>query len=247
MDSKAWNSEGVDLTLEELGTLNEALNEVLPGILHAMIAGGLIDPKRVSDREYLWSVVKKNLAEQLENVGIIFELDKEFLAAAKAAILSSQPAAAVVLLSTVIEHKLNTYHRLVLESKGLSNRDVTEIISRNSFADKLGWLMSLAGTANLPQQLTTRINTLIELRDCIVHYKARPSSSLDTDESSWHGLHGIRGRLNQLDLRGYITLIEEMDQLLEARLEEQDPYWRLAKETCIVMLGPQLSQSANQT
>lgn len=64
MNSKIWNGEGVDLTLGELGSLKEALNEVLPGILYAMIAEGLIDPKRVSDRTYLWSVVKEHLTDQ---------------------------------------------------------------------------------------------------------------------------------------------------------------------------------------
>jgi hypothetical protein len=112
VDSKTWNSEGLDLTLEESETLKEALKDILPGILRAMMAAGLIDPKRVSDRRYLWSVVKNHLAEQLDNVGIIFERDKEFLAAAKTATKHRQPAAAVVLLATLIEHKLNTHHRI---------------------------------------------------------------------------------------------------------------------------------------
>ena len=246
MNSRTRRTEAVDLTPEELGTLKEALGEVLPGILHDMIGRGLIDRDRLSDRAYLWSVVKKDLAELMGNVGVVFELDQEFLDAAKTAMDRRRPAAAVVLLATVIEHKLNTFHRLVLESKGLSYEEVTEIISRNSVPDKLGWLMTLTGSGALPEPMTTRINTLIELRDRIVHYKARPSSTLDAEDTSWHGMHGIKDLLKRLETRSYLALVEEMDQLLETRLEEQDPVWKLAKEMSVAMLSPQPSESAGQ-
>jgi hypothetical protein len=131
VDSKTRNSEGLGLTLEESETLKEALNQVLPGIIHAMLAGGLIDPERVSDRRYLWSVVKNHLAEQLDNVGIIFELDKEFLAAAKTATKHRQPdgRATVVKVHEIGESEvvLETTH-FVADKKLTFDVELVEIV-----------------------------------------------------------------------------------------------------------------------
>ena len=91
-------------------------------VLREMFSRGLIAPERVNDPDYLWPVILKNFDEIVPDVEMATAIHDSFLDVAEFAIDADEPAVAVVLVATAIEHILNIYYRDFLAGRSTFNR-----------------------------------------------------------------------------------------------------------------------------
>ena len=112
---------------------------------------------------------------------MIPQIHNEFIEQAKNAVTSGRMKVAIILISTTIEHLLNIYYRQLLLFKELSPETITDIIRRTNVESKIGWLNSLTGQFEIPQDIGKQIKELFELRNAIVHYKAFTPCDVDDE------------------------------------------------------------------
>jgi len=188
--------------IEDVGDdLIESFRVVLQAVLPAMICNlledGTLDSARVSDRDYVWAVLQKEVHSLLEVMGdvggsITHDIDRS----ARDLLGANKHEAAVILFATAIEHRLNIFYRLSLAFSGLSDEQITEIIRTTNLNAKTGWLLFLVAKYELKEDLRKQLVELIELRNQLVHFKAVPSKNLDDQMSGSHNV--VKERIGNL-------------------------------------------------
>ena len=91
----------------------------LSTFIHYLLDSELIERKKLSDPEYVWRAIAKNLSGIENDVGVIVRLDEQFIVAAKDAIEKDRLEVAIVLLAVSVEHRVNDFFRATLETQGI--------------------------------------------------------------------------------------------------------------------------------
>jgi hypothetical protein len=138
--------------------------KVMPVLIYNLLQAGKLDRSRLSDRQYVWSVALGSDDEDIEKGRTI--IDKRFIEYAEKAIAAQDLEVAVVLIATVIEHRLNRFYVQALEMS-LSDSTISEIL-RNSIHAKLEWLMSLVSPRPIPEdrRCALQVRTIRSCRPC---------------------------------------------------------------------------------
>jgi len=193
-------------------------------VLREMVSRGLIDPGRIDEPEYLWPTILTHHNEIVPDIEMQVAIHDYFLDVAKYAIDTEQPAVAVVLVATAIEHILNLHYRDLLTRKGLDEKEIKAVIRGCSMEAKTGWLMALVGLPPLANDLKKRIARVVELRNCVVHYKAQPTR-LGAFEGGWDRL---KQRLDELDYDDLLDLPDDLEDVMSCALINTDRDLQLA-------------------
>ena len=154
-------------------------------------------------------------------------IHEDFAESAEDAIAADRPEVAVVLVATAVEHILNEFYREVLAPR-LSDEVITEVL-RSKLHVKLGWLMTLAVGRSIPSGLGNRIKRLADLRNAFVHHKCVPFKLGNPVGESYY--HRLVKQVRDLGLESLHSIPRDLQNELEAILEEVDSDYQLAKET----------------
>jgi hypothetical protein len=160
--------------------------------------------------------------------GVGLRLDGNFLKNAKYAVENDDREVAIVLISTVIEHRLNMCVNDMLEDKGLSADDAEKAIGNRNIDDKIGWLMKILGN-EFPDGIKRQILKITNLRNAIVHFK--PRRWLTSINSRTENQQVIQ----KLDFDEVFRCVDELESTLESFRENSDPNYALAKKLSNVM------------
>lgn len=195
-----------------------------PSMVQFLLAEGKLDRDRLSDIEYVKSVILDNLDDLInEETETIVRRRGVFIQAARDTFATGNPAAAIILVVTEIEHSLNSFYRTILSPR-LPDDMITEVLRTNNTYAKISWLMLLASGREIPVQLKTRIDRLAEVRNAIVHYKFRPQS---IEDDWWRfPLQEFDG----VDIEKLISIADELDETLERICEETLSDYELCKQ-----------------
>ena len=187
---------------------------MLPTLVRNLIIAGMLDTNKLSDKEYIWSVIREH-PEFVNNFGVSIRIEDSFLQSARDAIALDRPEVAIVLLATFIEHKLNIFYRdTYYETKSdLDNNEITNIIRRNNIYQKTGSLFSNVLQRKTDSDLQKSILRVADLRNQVVHYKVEPSESLDDENTGSH--NKILKELENLDFDEIFETIERLSDVLE--------------------------------
>jgi hypothetical protein len=208
-----------------------ALRTFAPAIFLEMLNRHLIDPARKSDSAYLWQVFMSD-DSILPDVQMRTSIHEGFITMAELAVDNDEQLVAIVLLATAVEHILNLYFGERLVRQGLSKKDVALIIRNLNTEAKMGWLNSLIGPLEIPDDLKKRLLALMELRNAIVHYKGLLMKIDEETSYDW-----IRSRLEQTNFDEVIADIQELETAAEFALSSANPDRQLALEMTETMFG----------
>jgi len=198
--------------------------KLLPVLIRKLIIAGMLDTAKLSEADYILSVVKSH-PEFVKDLAFIVSIDDDFLESARDAIAVNRPEVAIILIATIVEHQLNMFYREALnEHDGLDDESITKIIRSNSLSDKTSWLFKLVLRDEMDGNLQRKLLNLSELRNQIVHYKAAPEN-IDDQDSGSHNL--IRAKVNELnfdEIFGTLTWLSTVleDALSRLRLSTDD-------------------------
>jgi hypothetical protein len=206
------------------------MKTILPSILEILLIKNKINKKRINDQKYLWTILCNNF-DLLDTLNVIIRVDDNFYKYSKKAVENNCPEIAVVLITTVIEHRLNVFYREQLRNK-LSSDETTEVI-RNNINAKTGYLFHLATGHEFPNNLKNRIKKLFELRNSIVHYKAVTSNINEIEKS---GYYAVINDINKIGLNKILKLPAEVNTELELIQKKIDPLFKQSKNIATVML-----------
>ena len=188
----------------------------LPTLVRNLIISGMLDNNRLSDKKYIWSVIRDH-PEFINNVGVFVEIGDSFLQSARDAIALERPEVAIVLLATSIEHKLNIFYRKYHESKGdLGSNEITNIIRNKKIPAKIGGLFSSVTKREMDKDIRKSIIKVVELRNEVVHYKVEPSATFDDENTGSH--NEILKEIENLNFDEIFKIIERLSDLLENEL-----------------------------
>jgi hypothetical protein len=219
-------AEMTELELIEQGRI--ALRDIAPSLFREMLKRGLIDPARKSDPAYLLKAFRSN-TRIIDDVPVVWNLYSGFIRIAELAVDNDEPEVAIVLLATAVDHILNIYYVERLAPRGLSEKDVALMIRSLNTEAKMGWLNSLTGPLEIPDDLKKRLLALMELRNAIVHYKALPKRF---SEESWIG-----SRVAQTNFEELNDDVDSVTRLVDSALKAADSNLRLASEMTETMFG----------
>lgn len=189
------------------------MEKFLPGLIRMLIVDGTLDASRLSEVDYIFSVVEAN-SELAAKLKYFVSIDDDFLESARDAIAANRPEVALVLIATVVEHQLNMFYREALsECNGqLDEDDITRVIKSSQLADKTGWLFKFVLEDELDNRLQNKLRNLAELRNQIVHYKAIPQSM---DDEHGGSRNQIRIKISGLNFDEIFETIRCLSRALE--------------------------------
>jgi hypothetical protein len=198
-----------------------ASNLIIPHIIRAMLEHGIIDLDRYREPQYILDLLKDDsiIGDVLPLIETTVLIHNEFIEMAKLAFENNKKASALVLVATSIEHQFNSFYREILKSKNIDNKVITDIIKTSNFNSKLSWLIKLSSGTNIPDDLSKRIRNIIELRNAIVHYKAKPGKFLELFENSSY--KELNDSINKLDFNDVFKMSEDISDFLDALLDSQ--------------------------
>ena len=117
-------------------------------------------------------------------------------------------ALAIFLFATAIEHSVNGFYRQILEFKGFSRKEVTQVIRTSSIEAKLTWLLKLSTGRTLPRGTRRRVKQVFEIRNAFGHFKYVPSLiGEDSDTSS--KIDKMIKALGRISLRRNFAILNE--------------------------------------
>jgi len=182
-------------------------------IIRVLLAKNLIDKDKLTEKEYVFQVIKTN-QEIFDEVNILLRLHDDFVESAREALAVNRPEVAVVLIATAIEQITNLFYREVLEEdRRFTQDEITEIIRTTNINAKISWLLGLVADFVLDvlpeDSLQKDILKLMELRNQIVHYKAVPLLISKGQPSEFP----IKQRIREY---GYEKMLEIPNQLSES-------------------------------
>jgi hypothetical protein len=190
-------------------------------VVEKLLHDGILERGRLADHEYVWSKVRTNSVSILEEMGVIAEPYADLVNFARTAIENGKREAAILLIATAIEQRLNVFYRYALIARNLLTNLLTEDeicdIIRSNLPPKTSWLLALISGHRLSDEIRTQITTVSEIRNQIVHFKAAPSERLKDDLKGSHNL--LRQRLEKIDYEGLLQLPERLSQELDEILE----------------------------
>ena len=205
-------------TLEAARVFLKFVEKNLSTILGYLLYKKLLNTNELSNPEFVWNKVLDNWSELQENIGVVIELDQQFISASQDAIKANRLEVAVVLLAISVEHRVNIFYRAVLEAQGrLTSKEITEAIKATNIRDKIGWFLTLVSGYEVYDEMRNRILDLFELRNQIVHYKALGSENLlDNSQGSYND---IRRKIASIDIDDLINIPDDLSSVLNEALE----------------------------
>ncbi len=222
-----------NLVPDDDNIIKEFINSMRSSLLHALLIRGLIQPDELNDPQKVKQAIESNRAIFRE-LNWIYLLHEKFVNSAKEAFEKKDVEVGVVLLATAVEQIVNSFYRMMLETKGImTEAEITEIIRNNNIAPKLSWLLTLVSESEyeLDSNFKREILRLMELRNQIVHYKAVPLSVPDLDKDD---ITYIKG-LDSVNLDELVSipddLFEFLDEILNDMIEKHSPEYVKAKKT----------------
>ena len=195
---------------------------MMPHLIYSLLQSKVAEPDRILDVDYLQDLwISGAVTDAVYRVVPINILDKEFIDSAKEALDKDRKLAAIILIATAIEHRINVFYRLFLGAR-LPDHMITDII-RSSFHAKSNWLMILASEVEIPENLNKRLKLLIDTRNSIIHYKAipdwpKPASIQDSFEK----------QLQEVVSKNLLGLPDELQVFLDSVVDKNDPYRKMA-------------------
>ena len=172
-------------------------------LMYVMIKEELINPERENEWMYLWTLLLKHLMEILDKMEYVLDISQELLSDAKRSIKDSKYYSAIILISTVAEHLINTCYRHILPDKCLSQNQIDDVL-KISFRSKLDWLKDLVGL-DIPKRLTDKLMFIYKMRNLLVHYE----SELKTINQHESTFDQKMSKIEQID---YEQLLEDIDE-----------------------------------
>jgi hypothetical protein len=215
-------------------TLNESLEASIAGIILRLFLKNEIDESRINDLEYVWGLVIQNL-DLLEEIPLIRQrFDDEFLESAKEAAEQGRISVAIILVATVIEHRLNVFYRDILEDySGLSTNEATEAI-RSNVSTKLGWLFHAITRDQISDDLARQIKQVFELRNAFVHFKSImvPLGAADKAVE-------LLKKVNEIGVENILNLPEKVTDELTEKAAKLMPAYQRAYELAEALVNMQ--------
>lgn len=206
-------------------TIKPLLKATLPDIFYKLIKNNKIDMTKTTDPIYLMSLVKSNFPIESEFKGFHVSIHDEFLDCAKMALGQDKKMVTLILICTVIEHYLNFYYRTFLQMQDFQDADITKILKISNLNTKLTWLAHLVFRREIPQDEIKYINKIMELRNKIIHFKAKPGKSWDDGSAG-----EISKEIKNLDFSVLFQYPEKLQYNLELMLDDEYPDYKKAKE-----------------
>jgi len=209
---------------------DEAVELSIAGILSRLFLNNAIDESRTDDLKYIWELVIQNLYV-LESLPMIRgRFDEELLETAREAAQADKIPVVVILIATVIEHRLNIFYRDVLEDySGLSSSEATEAI-RSNVSVKLGWLFHLTTRGHISDELTKQIKQIFDLRNAFVHYKSTMVTLNETNKTT-----ELIDRVKDIGLENILGLPDKIDEELAKVVQKLVPAYQKAYKLAAAM------------
>lgn len=218
--------------IESQEGLTEIGQELRKCIIFNLIITEKLDFEKCSDKNYINTIIRENIPT---DVGYIITKSETMIESAKS-LVKSDNWSALILACAAIEYELNQYYVQFLGLHDFSDKEIKEIIKRNNFQDKIGWLMKLTTGQELPDHIIEQILKYVELRNRIVHYKATPGSLRDLIEKNEENTEACEiDKLleEKIDFGQLFLVIDELHISLESIFEEMSPEYKKAKEIAL--------------
>jgi hypothetical protein len=208
------------------------LTEIYRSIITALLAEGILDTERLSDKQYVRTVVSQNAQELVPSLRGVVLIENDFLDSAREAVNTGRIPVAVVLVATTVEHKLNGFYRDLLENAGLTSEEATDAISSNMKV-KTGWLMTLVTGHDLSEGVKKRIRQVNDIRNGFVHYKAHADR---IDEMDNRGFAALMRQVEEIGIESILELPHDLETELHAILLDTFPSIRAAFEVTELLM-----------
>jgi hypothetical protein len=195
--------------------IKDISHAAFPSLLRIAINSELIDINRLSEADYIISVMRDNFNLIIENLAIHDNVNNDFLLSAHDAISANRLEVAVILLATWVENRLNLFYSEALLEHEFGFDDSKKLISTNNLDNKVGSLFTLVSKLEMDSNLRKRILSLADLRNQIVHNKAKPELANGKSASS---RTKIREQVKQINFAEVFETIEWLSKTLDDAL-----------------------------
>lgn len=224
-------ASGAGVKTESINHLFEIINLTgLSTILLVILRQQLLNPRREKEWMYLWGITLKHLFEVIPKIEYVLDLHGDILLDAEQLISESHYNSAIILISTAAEHIINTFYRISLTTRGLTNNQIDDVV-KISFRSKLDWLMKLMDIT-IPEDILCELRYIYKLRNSLVHYDAMLLELIDRENP----VYKKQDEINQINYEELIEKVRRLDEILTDKTIEDDTLRKKAKMLSEYML-----------
>jgi len=219
-----------DLSEKELE--QEISNFITPVLIEHALQQGFLDKSLCKDPDYVISVITSEpTINIIEKLGFLIETNDEYDETLKHTLENKFYKTSLILAATIVENDLNMFYRLLLWEKDVEEKNITEIIRKNNFDSKFGWLFKYATKYEFDVEIKKKLISIIELRNSIVHYKFEPDI-IDIGGGSFDKTEAF---LEKIDFTELESTLLELKLFLEQILDKCIKFRSEAKEIAVFL------------
>lgn len=157
-------------TKNELKRLGRA---ILEGMVYQAVLDGRLDPTGKPDSEFRQEVLRLIEATHDPNHKYLIKIDyrPSLLRHARLNLRQENEHLAVLFYATWAEHWFNDILVIVMRRRGLTKKEINEVLRAASFRSKISWLPRLLGLRRIHKPHLDRLSRISEKRNWFAHYK----------------------------------------------------------------------------
>lgn len=180
----------------------------VPVLIEVLIAEGKVSRRKLSDADYMYSVVQMNQCIIRRIIGrarLLIAIGDDVTDTFNIPAAAGRRLSAVLFLATAVEHIVNYFYNEVLSRD--MEEDMADIVT-TPFATKLGWVVLLLAPRTLPRDIVSDLETIIRLKNAISSRKMMQNvcNSGNNDE--------LDRKIKTLDLTDLLQLASRLHDAL---------------------------------
>lgn len=164
----------------------------VPVLIEVLIAEGKVSRNKLSDADYMYSVLRMNQCIIRRIIGrarLLITIGEDVTETFNIPAAAGRRLSAVLFLATAVEHIVNYFYNEVLSRD--MEEDMAEIVT-TPFAAKLGWVLLLLAPRTLPPDIVRDLETIIGLKNAVSHRKMMPNGyGSGNDEELDYKIRGL--------------------------------------------------------
>lgn len=164
----------------------------VPVLIEVLIAEGKVSRNKLSDADYMYSVLRMNQCIIRRIIGrarLLITIGEDVTETFNIPAAAGRRLSAVLFLATAVEHIVNYFYNEVLYRD--MEEDMAEIVT-TPFAAKLGWVLLLLAPRTLPPDIVRDLETIIGLKNAVSHRKMMPNGyGSGNDEELDYKIRGL--------------------------------------------------------
>jgi hypothetical protein len=220
---------GKKISIRDLFTeseIKELFENFFPFVVLPLVRTGIITREHLDDPVAIMKLVLKHRREGIKKSEWCYGIDQEFVEHSVRSWNRGDKFVAIVVYATAVEQLVNFMYQVMLAKHGWKPAHVANLIRNININGKLSWAFEMFTKRKFPSKLRIRIERVFDIRNSIVHFKAKHGHP-DAKTDSYTEVSQRVGSLKRMSISRDFSL---MERTFYKAILDCDPHRQLVED-----------------